>query len=489
MNNQLLRIHPKDNVAVALSSLTAGTTVDGLNIVNTVPCFHKVALTTIPAGAPVVKYGSPIGTASFPIQQGEWVHTHNLVTNLNEEPQYTFSGDYPYTPFDEGLTIQAYRRTDGRIGIRNELWIIPTVGCVNRTAEKLAVLGRELAGETVDNVTAMTHPYGCSQMGDDHGNTQKLLAALVKHPNAGGILLVSLGCENNHLKEFLPLLGEYDTDRVKTLVCQDCEDELAEGKQLLTELLAVMQKDRRETLAANRLVIGMKCGGSDAMSGITSNPLCGKIADRHTASGGAVVLTEVPEMFGAEQLLLRRCVSHDVFERAVSLLESYKQYFAAHGEVCYENPSPGNHDGGITTLEEKSLGCIQKGGSSAVTDVLSYASPVKEAGLSLLWGPGNDIVSATNLMAAGAHLVLFTTGRGTPLGTFVPTIKLSTHTALAVHKCSWIDFDAGAVLSDGFDGAAEALYQTVLAVAEGKKTNNERNDYRQLAIFKDGVTM
>lgn len=489
MNQLLLKINEEDNVAVALTDLAAGAVADGIPLVNAIPRFHKVALSDIADGETIVKYGNPIGTAVRPIRQGEWVHTHNTVTGLSGATDVLFNGDFAYHSRGNENTIMAYKRANGKIGIRNELWIIPTVGCVNRTAEQLAARGRVMAHERVDYVGALTHPYGCSQMDGDHKNTQKLLAALVKHPNAGGVLLVSLGCENNNLKEFLSLLGDCDKSRIKTLVCQDCEDELAEGEKLLSELMAVMQDDKREPVPANQLVIGLKCGGSDALSGITANPLCGRICDRHTAVGGSAVLTEVPEMFGAERLLLRRCVNQSVFQQATSLLQSFRQYFEAHGEVCYENPSPGNHAGGITTLEEKSLGCIQKGGGSAVTDVLSYASPVSKSGLSLLWGPGNDIVSATNLMASGAHLILFTTGRGTPLGTFVPTVKLSSHTALYQYKQNWIDFDAGTVQTDGFVAATETLYQLILAVASGQKTKNEQNDYRQLAIFKDGVTM
>lgn len=487
---KLFQIHQDDNVAVALCALPCGTVVDGITLRDNIPRFHKVALSDIPAGEKVIKYGNPIGSAAKSVRRGEWVHTHNLQTNLTEEPVYRYDGDYVFPMMnDDATTIRAYPREDGNIGIRNEIWIIPTVGCVNQTAEKLAAIGNTLPMTGCDGVYALTHPYGCSQMGGDHHQTQKLLAALAKHPNAGGVLLVSLGCENNNLKEFLPLLGEIDPSRVKTLVCQECEDELAQGKELLEELLAAMKNDRREPVPLHKLVIGFKCGGSDALSGITANPLCGILCDRHTLRGGKALLTEVPEMFGAEHLLMKRCVKREVFEATEKLLLSYKEYFALHGEVCYENPSPGNREGGITTLEEKSLGCIQKGGSSPVTQVLGYAERKTLPGLNLLWGPGNDIVSATNLMAAGAHLILFTTGRGTPLGTFVPTLKIASNTALAEKKRNWIDFDAQRVLTDGFRKTAESLYQLVIDVAEGAATKNEENHYRQIAIFKDGVTM
>lgn len=434
---------------------------------------HKYAVRDIQKGEQVIKYGFPIGVASEDIKTGEQVHSHNLKTSLAGTLEYTYSpikNEIKNTP---PSMINAYVRKNGDIGIRNDIWIIPTVGCVNSIAKSLG-----------DKTGALcfTHPYGCSQLGDDLSITQKVLCGLVKHPNAGGVLVLGLGCENNNIAEFKKTLGEYDEERIRFLNCQDFDDEIAEGVKIITELQSLAENDTRTAVSISRLKIGLKCGGSDGLSGITANPLCGKITDRLVSMGGIAVLTEVPEMFGAEQILMNRGVDENVFNDTVRLINNYKEYFISHNQPVSENPSPGNKDGGITTLEEKSLGCVQKGGTAPVTAVLDYGDIAEKAGLNLLNGPGNDMVAVTNLTAAGCHLILFTTGRGTPLGAPVPTIKIATNSAVAERKKTWIDFDAQT-------GNQNSLFDLIIETAKGKETKNERYGYREIAIFKDGVTL
>ncbi len=387
--------------------------------------------------------------------------------------------------------FQGYRRLDGRAAIRNEIWIIPTVGCVNDVAKALVRENQDLVTGSIDGLYTFTHPFGCSQTGHDHAQTRKLLAALTRHPNAGAVLVLSLGCENLTHEQFLAELGEYDPRRVKFLTCQQVEDEHAEGRRLLQECAEFAAQFHREDIPASELVVGMKCGGSDGLSGITANPVVGRFSDRMCAQGASTVLTEVPEMFGAEGFLMDRCVSEEVFHKAVDMINGFKSYFIRHNEVVYDNPSPGNKQGGITTLEDKSCGCVQKGGSAPIMDVIGYGDSVTTKGLNMLYGPGNDLVSATALTAAGAHLILFTTGRGTPFGAPAPTMKLATNTPLATKKAHWIDFNAG-VVADGqrtLDEAAQDLMQAVLAVASGKQTRAEEHGFREISIFKDGVVL
>ena len=388
-------------------------------------------------------------------------------------------------------TFRGYRRPNGKVGVRNEIWIIPTVGCVNDVAKALARDCQDLVTGSIDGLYSFPHPYGCSQTGEDHATTARLLAALAHHPNAGAVLVLSLGCENLTPESFREILGEFEPGRIQFLTCQKVNDEMAEGRRLLEECAAYAGQFKREDVPASELVIGMKCGGSDGLSGITANPVVGRFSDALVAQGGSTVLTEVPEMFGAEGFLMDRCASREVFEQAVGMLNGFKDYFLRHNEVVYENPSPGNKAGGITTLEDKSCGCVQKGGSAPIVDVLEYGQQVTKKGLSMLSGPGNDLVSATALTAAGAHIVLFTTGRGTPFGAPAPTMKISTNTPLAENKSGWIDFNAG-VAADGtrtLAQTAEDLMDQVLAVASGEQTCAERRGFREIAIFKDGVTL
>ena len=440
---------------------------------------HKYAVRDIKRGEDIIKYGQPIGHATDDIKAGEHVHTHNVKTNLSGKLEYT------YTPSlidigkcSDDITFMGYRRENGDVGIRNEIWIIPTVGCVNKIAE-------ELAKRT--GAYAYTHPFGCSQLGDDQKTTQLILRGLVNHPNAGGVLVLGLGCENNNIDEFKRVLGDWNDERVKFLNCQDFENELEEGIKVINELKEYTSKFKKMPLPVSKLRIGLKCGGSDGYSGISANPLLGRFSDRLTSFGGSVVLTEVPEMFGAEHLLMERAENEDVFNRTVALINSFKDYYVSHNQVVYENPSPGNKAGGITTLEEKSLGCVQKGGACVVRDVLDYGDVIKTNGLSLLNGPGNDIVAITNLTASGVHLILFTTGRGTPIGAPVPTIKVATNNGLATKKALWIDYDSSPTLS-GKD-LDDDFFNYVISVANGKETKNEQNGYREISIFKDGVTL
>ncbi len=486
-----IRINPGDNVAVALCAVPKGMTFEGVTAMEDIPQGHKMALSPIAAGENVVKYGFPIGHATADIAPGTWVHTHNMATNLSGEVEYTYCPKVsPVAPVPV-RTFKGYRRKDGRVGVRNEIWIIPTVGCVNDVAKALVRENQDLVAGTVDGVYTFPHPFGCSQTGADHAQTRKLLAALTRHPNAGAVLVLSLGCENLTHDQFLAELGDYDPGRVKFLTCQEVSDEMAEGKKLLRECAAYAQQFQRQDIPASELVIGMKCGGSDGLSGITANPTVGRFSDLLVGMGGSTVLTEVPEMFGAEGFLMDRCVNEEVFRKAVDMINGFKNYFIRHNEVVYDNPSPGNKQGGITTLEDKSCGCVQKGGSAPIMDVIGYGDPVVTRGLNMLYGPGNDLVSATALTAAGAHIILFTTGRGTPFGAPAPTMKIATNTPLATKKKDWIDFNAG-VVADGaktLDEAAGDLMDLVLKVASGKETRAEERGFREISIFKDGVVL
>ena len=447
-------IHPSDNVEVR---------EDG----------HKYALRDIAAGEDVVKYGMPIGHATKAIAKGEHVHVDNLATNLGEVLEYSYEPEFTDLKRVEPPTMKAYRHADGRVGVRNDIWVVPLVGCVNRLAERLA---QSCGG------VALTHPYGCSQLGQDHETTANLLARLCRHPNAGGVLVVSLGCENNTLESFRERLGDVSGLNIRFMRAQDPGDEYARGLELIAELDAARPKERVE-VPVSELVVGLKCGGSDGFSGLTANPLVGRFSDWLAARGGSTLLTEVPEMFGAETLLMKRCRTREVFDRCVRMIDDFKGYYASHNQPCYENPSPGNKAGGITTLEDKSLGCVQKGGSAPVEDVLGYGEAVRRRGLTLVTGPGNDLVASTVLAAAGAHLILFTTGRGTPFGCVVPTMKIASNDVLAAAKPNWIDWNAMSAPD------VDAFARKVVAVASGEPAKNELAGDRGIAIFKDGVTL
>ncbi|MBR4012654.1 MAG: altronate dehydratase, partial [Clostridia bacterium] len=441
----------------------------------------KYALCDIKNGENIIKYGNPIGHATSDIKKGEHIHTHNMKTNLSGviEYKYTqFNGRPMVASTDKEPTFMGYVRDNGDVGIRNDIFIVVTVGCVNKIAERLAAM---------TGAVAFTHPFGCSQLGDDQTTTQLIIKGIVNHPNAGGVLVLGLGCENNNIDVFKTVLGEWNDNRVKFLNCQDFDDEIAEGIKLINELKEYANKFVRQPVPVSKLRIGLKCGGSDGYSGITANPLVGRVSDKLISMGGSCVLTEVPEMFGAEHLLMARAENEEVFNNIVSLINNFKEYYERHNQVIYENPSPGNKKGGITTLEEKSLGCVQKAGSSAVVDVLDYGDTIRKNGLSLLNGPGNDIVAITNLFAAGVHLILFTTGRGTPVGSGVPTVKIATNNSLATRKSAWIDFDASHTLEG--QELTDELFDYIVNVANGTETQNEIHGYKEISIFKDGVTL
>lgn len=491
-----LKIHKGDNVAVVLEDVKKGQKIQYADMeiiaAEDIGRGHKIALEDIGRGGKIIKYGFPIGYASRSILVGEYIHTHNIKTALEGILEYTYKKDLsqPVKTQSEA-TFMGFERSDGTIGIRNEIWIINTVGCVNKISEVLAREANAKFRGMTDGIFAYTHPYGCSQMGEDQENTQKILAGMVNHPNAAGVLVLGLGCENNNIPEFKKVLGQIDEERVRFLVAQDVENEIGEGLKIIEELVEYAGRFKRQECPASKLVVGLKCGGSDAFSGITANPLVGAFSDILTEQGGISILTEVPEMFGAETLLMNRCVNREVFDKTVRLVNDFKEYYMKHDQVVYDNPSPGNKRGGISTLEEKSLGCIQKGGRGNVADVLDYGSPAKMPGLNLLKGPGNDIVASTALTASGAQLILFTTGRGTPLGAPVPTIKISTNSELYNRKPKWIDFDAGSLIKgENIKKLAEEFWKYVRAVASGDMlTKNEINDCREIAIFKDGVTL
>lgn len=491
-----IKINPADNVAVAIESMQRGDVIvcddRRVTLLHDVPAGHKIALQPFAVGEHIIKYGCPIGHARVAIAEGEWVNEKNIKTNLDGLLEYA------YHPIDtaldvpmRNLTFNGYRRKNGEVGIRNEIWIIPTVGCVNGVVNELAeALRAETGSANVDAIVAFPHNYGCSQLGDDHENTRKVLRDMCMHPNAGAVLVVGLGCENNQPEAFREFLGDYDTHRIRFMVTQQVQDEHEEGMAILRELYAIASQDRRTAVPLSELRVGLKCGGSDGFSGITANPLLGVFSDFLVAQGGTSVLTEVPEMFGAETILMNRCDTVELFEKTVHLINDFKAYFIANNQPIYENPSPGNKAGGISTLEEKSLGCTQKCGKSAVKDVLMYGDRIKTPGLNLLSAPGNDLVASTALASAGCHMVLFTTGRGTPFGTYVPTVKVSTNSTLYNKKPGWIDFNAGTLVEgEEMSTLSERFIDYIIAVANGQLTHNERKGYREIAIFKTGVTL
>lgn len=467
-----LKINDKDNVAVMLDGELRG---------------HKTALCNISKGQKIIKYGYPIGHATEDIAEGTHVHTHNIKTNLSGKLDYEYHRVHYELQKEPARSFMGYVREDGSVGIRNEIWIINTVGCVNKTAEHLAQLGTEKYSDSCDGVFCFTHPYGCSQLGGDMATTQAVLKGLVNHPNAAGVLVLGLGCENNSIPVFREVLGCVNEKRIKFMNTQEYDDEIEEGLRLIGELVDYAKQFKREECDISNLVVGLKCGGSDGFSGLTANPLIGKVSDKLISSGASTILTEVPEMFGAETILMNRCVNEQVFKKTVHLINDFKEYFIKHNQVVYENPSPGNKKGGITTLEDKSLGCVQKSGNADVADVIQIGERVTKHGLNLLTGPGNDIVAVTNLTASGCHMILFSTGRGTPLGAPVPTVKIATNTPLYDKKPHWIDFNAGTAI-DGTD-LSGALLDKIIAIANGEQTNNEKHGYREIAIFKNGVTL
>ena len=492
---QAIKINPEDVVAVALTDLKQGQEVklenDVVILQEDIPRGHKFALYDLDENDPVIKYGYPIGRAKHAVKKGEHVHTQNVKTDLKAFGSYNYD-KAPKTELKHvDRYFDGYVRSNGDVGIRNEIWIIPTVFCVNHVAKELESYAQSRLSEfvNVDDCLALTHPYGCSQMGEDQTTTQKILACLTRHPNAGAVLVLGLGCENNNIGVFKEFLNAND-DRIHFLNSQDVEDELTAGKSIIDELLVKVNAYKRQKVSIDKLRIGLKCGGSDGLSGITANPLIGRLSDVVVGSGGTSVMTEVPEMFGAEQILMNRAVNSEVFDKCVKLINDFKNYFSSHGQVVSENPSPGNKAGGITTLEDKSLGCAQKGGKAEVCDVLKYGESLRSHGLNLLQGPGNDGVSCTALASAGCHMVLFSTGRGTPFATAIPTVKISTNTALFNKKQDWIDFNAGAIVDGtGFDDLTDKLLDYVLEVASGKKTLSEKRGFHDIIIWKDGVTL
>lgn len=491
---EFIKIHPSDSVAVALKPLSQGSELEvagqKVTLLEDVPQGHKFALKDIAEGEPITKYGASIGVAKESIKEGAWIHTHNVKTGLGDVLEYTYQPQEVEEKLSEEVFFDGYNRPNGKVGVRNEIWIIPTVGCMNNVATSIEKRAQKFVQGTVEDIIAFPHPYGCSQMGDDQENTRKILADLINHPNAGGVLVLGLGCENSNIEVLKEYIGEYDEKRVKFLVGQESEDEIADSLALIEELADYVGTFKREKINAKELIIGMKCGGSDGLSGITANPTVGAFSDILISKGGTTILTEVPEMFGAETILMNRCANEELFHKTVNLINDFKNYFTSHNQTIYENPSPGNKKGGISTLEDKSLGCTQKSGSALVKGVLEYGEIVKEKGLNLLSAPGNDLVAATALAASGAHIVLFTTGRGTPFASPVPTVKISSNSTLAAKKGNWIDFNAGELI-EGKDmpQLSQELFDYVVAVASGKKVNAEEAGFHDMAIFKKGVTL
>jgi altronate hydrolase len=499
-----IQIHNKDNVIIVLEDVFKGEVIEhkGVEVKfqEDVKSGHKVAYKPIDIGQPIIKYGMPIGKAVKPIEAGAHVHTHNVKTQLDDVLEYKYNPQIEaFSTFEDEREINVYVRPNGEIGIRNELWVIPTVGCVNGVSQQIIQVFKERMLDegirikdldNIDGISSFGHNYGCSQMGDDHINTRKTLQNIVKHPNAGGVLVVGLGCENNQIDAFERTLGDYNKDRVSFLISQEVDDEIEEGVKLLTDLFEKMRKDQREPQPLSKLRVGLECGGSDGLSGITANPMIGMFSDYLIYHGGTTVLTEVPEMFGAETILMNRCKDQETFEKTVELVNDFKNYYKRHNQVIYENPSPGNKNGGITTLEDKSLGCTQKAGNSQVMDVLKHTERIKTNGLNLLSAPGNDAVATTALGMSGCQMVLFSTGRGTPFGGFIPTMKIATNSRLANLKPNWIDFNAGRLV-DGMsmDELLKEFINDIVDIANGKYVRQEINNYREIAIFKSGVTL
>ena len=492
--NTYIKINPLDEVAVALVPLTKGATLSldtqEICLLDDIPQGHKFSIKPILKGASVYKYGAPIGLATKDIAKGEWVHTHNLKTGLDDLVTYSYKKTISLLPSVESLLFQGYRRPDGKVGVRNEIWIIPTNGCVNKIVTTLEYQAQKYVSGSLEKIASFPHPYGCSQMGEDQENTRRILAGLINHPNAGAVLVLGLGCENTSIEELKKYLGSYDSNRVRFLVAQESEDEVAEALSILSELAKYTKTFTRESIPCSELIIGTKCGGSDGLSGITANPAVGLFSDMLISQGGTTILTEVPEMFGAETLLMNRCVDESIFEETVKLINDFKSYFKEHDQVIYDNPSPGNKEGGISTLEDKSLGCTQKSGTAPVNGVLAYGEPVKTKGLNLLSAPGNDLIAATALAASGAHIVLFTTGRGTPFACPIPTLKISSNSTLHQKKDNWIDFNCGSIVeNETIQEVAKKLFDFILETASGRLVKSEKAGYHDLAIFKTGVTL
>ena len=494
---EFIKINECDNVIIALRDYKKDEVIDlegeKITLLEDINRGHKIAIKNINKGENVVKYGLPIGYALEDIKVGSWVHTHNTKTNLKDLNTYSYTPKFKDRKLNlKDIKVNVYKRKNGDVGVRNELWIVPTVGCVNGIAQRIKDAFLAEVGELeIDNINVLTHNYGCSQLGEDHINTRIILQNTVKHPNAGGVLVLGLGCENNQVADFKKTLGEYDGERVKFLISQEVDDEIEAGKEILLDLYNKMKNDKREKVSISEINFGLECGGSDGLSGITANPMLGYFSDYIIALGGTTVLTEVPEMFGAETLLMERCKDEETFEKCVHMINNFKEYFIKNGQEIYENPSPGNKKGGITTLEDKSLGCTQKSGTSKVVDVLKYGEVLKEKGLNLLSAPGNDLVATTALAAAKCHLVLFTTGRGNPYGGYVPTVKISTNTQLYEKKRKWIDFNAGRIVTENmsFEEITKEFIDYIVSVINGEKTNNEKNRFQEIAIFKSGVTL
>ena len=495
MQATYLKINPADSVVVCLEPKKKGDIIEidgrAITVNQDTPAGHKVLIKDVAQNEDIIKYGYPIGHAMQSMKAGDWVNENNLKTNLSGTLEYTYNPvNEPLNISNQNRTFKGYIRKNGDVGIRNEIWVVPTVGCVNGIAERLVNKLKAEVNDGVDNIYAWHHNYGCSQLSEDHENTRKVLRDICLHPNAGAVLVLSLGCENNQPEEFMAMLGDYDKDRIKLLVTQRVDDEMEAGMQILHQLYDIASKDVRTDVPVSKLRVGLKCGGSDGFSGITANPLVGEFSDWLVAQGGTSVLTEVPEMFGAETILMNRCTSKELFEQTVSMVNNFKNYFLSHGEPVGENPSPGNKAGGISTLEDKALGCTQKCGKAPVSGVMEYGDRLQNPGLNLLSAPGNDLVASTALASCGCHLVLFTTGRGTPFGTFVPTMKIATNPDLARRKANWIDFSAGQLIEGRtMQELVPEFIDKVMAVASGEPAKNEINDYREISIFKNGVTL
>lgn len=486
-----IKLGDSDNVAVALQDIAKGEAIElpegKIVTLDDTPKGHKFALRDISAGEKVIKYGSVIGKAIKDINKGEWVSTHNLKTLLKPEwkPEWKGNKAKEVNVSIPQKTFWGFKRKNGKVGIRNEIWIIPTVGCINGVLKDFA---RSVERpEWIDDVKVLSHPYGCSQLGGDLENTKRILSGLARNPNAGGVMVVGLGCENLQLSYMKEELKNHPN--VSFLMLQAVNDEYEALFKSFSEVAERAYSERTECPISS-LTIGVKCGGSDSLSGITANPLVGKVSDYITYYGGTVLMSEIPEIFGAEDEIISRIEDEEVFNKFVRAITWFRNYYTRYNQPVSENPSPGNIKGGITTLEEKSLGAVKKSGSNKVTDVLWYGEEAKRSGVNIVFGPGNDLVSTTALAGSGAVMILFTTGRGTPFEAVVPTIKISTNSDLKRRRPDWIDFNAGEIAEGkDMDELLRELINLIIEVANGGRTKGEERGLQEIAIFKDGVIL
>ena len=499
-----IRLNAADNVVVARADLAAGTPVEGLSATALIPRGHKLATARIAEGEAVRKYGQIIGFATADIRPGDHVHTHNAAFG-------DFDRDYAYgidarptefVPAAERARFEGYVRADGRVGTRNFIGVLSSVNCSNSVARLIAdaYAGAKLAPwPNVDGVVALPHQTGCCIPldGDTHGNLERTLVGHARHPNFAGVLLVGLGCEVAQIDTMLERYGLAKSERLRTLVIQNeggTAATVAAGIAHVREMLALADHAQRSTVDASHLVVALECGGSDGYSGITANPALGAAADLVVRHGGTAILAETPEIYGAEHLLTRRAASREVGEKLIERIRWWERHTAANQARMDNNPTPGNKKGGLTTILEKSLGAAAKGGTSTLMDVYRYAEPVTAKGFVFMDTPGYDPASITGMVAGGANLTCFTTGRGSVYGGKpVPSLKLATNTPMFERMRDDMDVNCG-VIADGASSTAEMgerIFRLMLETASGRHSKSEAHGIGDLEFcpWQIGVVM